>query len=68
MFNVDDNLLAAAGYDVEKLSEEKKEQYRREMTDELNRRASEQLLARLSKEEALEFEEDRKSTRLNSSH
>ena len=57
MFNVDDNLLAAAGYDVEKLSEEKKEQYRREMSKDLNKRASEQLLARLSEQEALEFED-----------
>ena len=32
MFNVDDNLLAAAGYDVAMLSEERKEQYRREMS------------------------------------
>lgn len=57
MFNVDDNLLAAAGYDVAMLSEERKEQYRREMSKDLNKRASEQLLARLSKEETLEFED-----------
>ena len=42
MFNIDDNVLAAAGYNVAMLSEEKKEQYRREMSKELNKRASEQ--------------------------
>ena len=57
MFNIDDNVLAAAGYNVAMLSEEKKEQYRREMSKELNKRASEQLLARLSTEESLEFED-----------
>ncbi len=57
MFNVDDNLLAAIGYNVATLSEEKKNQYRREISEELNQRASTEVLARLSKQEALEFED-----------
>ena len=48
MFNIDDNLLAAIGYNVATLSEEKKNQYRREISEELNQRAS---------AEALEFED-----------
>ena len=57
MFNIDDNLLAAIGYNVATLSEEKKNQYRREISEELNQRASAEVLARLSKQEALEFED-----------
>ena len=56
MFNIDDNLLAAIGYNVATLSEEKKNQYRREISEELNQRASAEVLARLSKQEALEFD------------
>lgn len=57
MFNIDDNLLAAIGYNVATLSEEKKNQYRREISEELNQRSSAEVLARLSKQEALEFED-----------
>ena len=57
MFNIDDNLLAAIGYNVATLSEEKKNQYRREISEELNQRASAEVLVRLSKQEALEFED-----------
>ena len=46
MFNIDDNLLAAIGYNVATLSEEKKNQYRREISEELNQRASAEVLAR----------------------
>jgi hypothetical protein len=61
VFNVDDNLLAAIGYNVATLSEEKKNQYRREISEELNQRASTEVLARLSKQEALEFEDVNRS-------
>ena len=48
MFNVDDDLLSTVGYNVSLLSEEKKQQYKLDIIKELNKRASEQILARLS--------------------
>lgn len=57
MFNIDDNLLATIGYDVAALSEEKKRQYFRQISEEVNKRVAERLYARLSKQEALEFED-----------
>ena len=57
MFNVDDDLLSTVGYNVSLLSEEKKQQYKLDIIKELNKRASEEILARLSKEDALEFED-----------
>lgn len=52
MFQIDDNFLASVGYNVDTLSEDKKQQYITEMTEELNQRASERLVRELSEEQA----------------
>lgn len=57
MFTIDDNFLASVGYDVTGLSEEKKQQYIAEMTEELNARISDRFLNEIDNEQVDEMHE-----------
>ena len=56
MFQIDDNFLASVGYDVAALSEEQKQKYIDEMTEEINERATERLVSELDDQQVDEFE------------
>ena len=57
MFNIDDNFLEKVGYNVASLSEEKKDKYKEEFTEEVNRRVAEQIMPELSDEQIEEFDD-----------
>lgn len=57
MFTIDDEFLANIGYDVASLSDEKKQQYIAEMTEELNARISDRFLNELDNEQVDEMHE-----------
>ncbi|MCA9336035.1 hypothetical protein KC967_03990 [Candidatus Saccharibacteria bacterium] len=57
MFQIDDNFLASAGYNVASLSEAQKQQYIDEFTAEANERISERLVSELDDQQIEEFNE-----------
>lgn len=56
MFQIDEEFLASVGYDVAALSEEQKQEYIEEMTEDLNERATDRLLSELDDQQVDEFE------------
>lgn len=56
MFDIDDNFLASVGYDVAALSDDEKEQYKKEITEELQTRLSERIGAELEDYQVDDFE------------
>lgn len=55
MFQVDDNFLASIGYDTEALSEDKKNQYKSEIQEELIARVSEDIAKELDEDQTNEL-------------
>jgi len=56
MFDIDDNFLTSIGYDVAMLTEEQKNQYKVEITEELQARVSEQLASDLDEAQVADLE------------
>ena len=56
MFDINDDFLASIGYDVAALSDDEKEAYRRELTEELQARLSERLGSELEPDQVDDFE------------
>lgn len=56
MFDIDDNFLQSVGYDVAALSDEQKQQYEQEMTEELQARLSERMGSELEESQVEDFE------------
>ena len=55
MFQIDDQFLASIGYDIDKLSDEQKQKYINELTNELNARATERLVSELNEHQVDEL-------------
>ena len=57
MFTIDDDFLASVGYDTASLSDEKRQQYIAEMTEELNARVSDRSLNEIDNDQVDEMHE-----------